>query len=134
MRGNFISFHFCFVAFDHLCCQGADTWFESFCVKQLRCYWVNVHDQVGVIFEGGKQLVKLTVTSAMANQGIPLQTLLFGLAQEQSDVGVVARVQDHIGTRTAQLGHQGRQVGGCGSVAFFQDHLHAQLFAYRVVA
>ena len=105
MSGNFVTFHFCFVALDHLSCQGAHARLEGFSVKQLSGDRVHIHDQVGVIFESGKQLVKLTVASAVTNQGIPLQTLLFGLAQEQSNVWVVAGVQDHIGFSSAQLCH-----------------------------
>src|SRR6218665_2582234 len=50
----------------------------------------------GVVPEGPIELAPLAVARAVADEGLPLQVLLLGLAQEHRDVGVVAGVQDYV--------------------------------------
>ncbi len=61
------------------------------------------------------------------------QPLLPGLVEEQVDVRVVAGVEQHVGPRGAQLGHERGEVGGLDRVAFLEHHLHADLLGLGLV-
>src|SRR5207249_11076800 len=75
-----------------------------------------------------------TLFRSVADHRLELQALLLRLAQEQRDVGVVAGVQQHVGTRALELGDQAGQVGRGRRVAFLEHDVHAVLPALRLVA
>ena len=76
-----------------------------------------------------RSLSILAVAGAVADQRRPLEPLLRAWRQEQRDVRVVAGVQDHVGARAPQLGHQAGEIGRGRRVAFLEHDLHAVLLA-----
>src|SRR5439155_26350637 len=56
--------------------------------------------------EGLLQLVGLAVTRAVADIRTHAQALLPGLPEEQGDVRVVARMEEHVGPHRAELGDE----------------------------
>src|SRR6218665_32346 len=58
---------------------------------------------------GSLGLFQWGVAGGVADEGLPLQVLLLGLAQEHRDVGVVAGVQDYVSPHPLELGDQWRQ-------------------------
>src|SRR5437667_120445 len=122
------------VALHHLARQLADARLERLRVEQLRGRRVDGMEIVDVVAEALAQLVDLAVPGAVADHRLELQALLLRLAQEQRDVGVVAGVQQHVGTRALELGDQAGQVGRGRRVAFLEHDVHAVLPALRLVA
>src|SRR6267378_450235 len=122
------------VALHHLARQLADARLERLRVEQLRGRRIDGVEIVDVVAEALAQLVDLAVPGAVADHGLELQALLLRLAQEQRDVGVVAGVEQHVGTRALELGDQAGQVGRGRRVAFLEHDVHAVLPALRLVA
>jgi hypothetical protein len=57
------------------------------------------------------ELVDLAVARAVADVRAQAEPLLRGLPHEERDVGVVARVEQHVGPHRAELGHQRGEIG-----------------------
>src|SRR6266446_3819704 len=114
--------------------QHADARLERLRVEQLRGRRIDGMEIVDVVAEALAQLVDLAVPGAVADHRLELQALLLRLAQEQRDVGVVAGMQQHVGTRALELGDQAGQVGRGRRVAFLEHDVHAVLPALRLVA
>src|SRR5207244_173241 len=112
----------------------AATRLERLRVEQLRGRRIDAMEIVYVVAEALAQLVDLAVPGAVADHRLELQALLLRLAQEQRDVGVVAGVQQHVGTRALELGDQAGEVGRGRRVAFLEHDVHAVLPALRLVA
>src|SRR6266480_3108685 len=122
------------VALHHLARQLADARLERLRVEQLRGRRIDGMEIVDVLAEALAQLVDLAVPGAVADHRLELQALLLRLAQEQRDVGVVAGVQQHVGTGALELGDQAGEVGRGRRVAFLEHDVHAVLPALRLVA
>ena len=95
---------------------------------------IGVEEIVDVAAEAFLQLLVDAIAGAMADQGAELQPLLARLAQQQRDVGVVAGVEDHVGPRALQLGHQRGEIGRSGGIAFLQHDVEAGLLGAGLVA
>ena len=122
------------IALDHLADELGNSGFECLGIEKLRGGRVDGVEVIDVVAEGLAQLVDLAVAGAVADDHLHLEALLLRLAQEEGDVGVVAGVQQHVGTRALELGHQARKVGRGGRIAFLQHDVHAVLLALRLVA
>src|SRR3954469_19877528 len=87
------------VALDHLGGEVRDARLQGLWIEQLRRDRIDVVEIIHVLAEGLDQLVDLSVARAVSDHRGKLQAGLLRLAQEQRDVRIVARVQDHIGLR-----------------------------------
>jgi hypothetical protein len=71
------------------------------------------------------QFVELAVAGAGADQHLEAQAALARLAQEQSDIGIVAGVRDDVGIGALQLGDQRGEVGRRRGITLAQHDLQA---------
>ena len=134
VRRHFLRAGLGLVALDHLGGEIGDARLQRLRIEQLRRHRIDIVEIVHVLAERLDQLVDLAVAGAVADQRHELQARFLGLAQEQRDVRIVAGVQDHVGLRAAQLGHQRGEIGRGRRIGFLVHDLHAELFALRLVA
>ncbi len=102
-------------------------------IEQLRRHRIDIAEIVDVLGKRCAQLVELAVAGAGAEQHLETKAALARLAQEQGDVGIVSRMRDHIGASALDLGHQHREVGGGGRIAFLQHDIEAGLLGIGLV-
>ena len=121
------------VALHHLLGQVGHARLQVLGVDELGGGRVRGVEALHLVAEGLLQLVELAVAGPVPQVGLHAQALLLRLAQEQVDVRVVPGVEQHVGPRGAQLGHERGEVGGLRGVAFLQHDLHAVLLALGLV-
>src|SRR5208282_4779767 len=96
-------------------------------------YRIDVAEVVDVVVEGRAQLVELAVAGAVADQHLEAQSRLASLAQEKRDVRVVAGVEDDVGLRALELGHERGEVGGTRRISLLEHDGKALLLAITIV-
>ena len=123
MRRHFLGAGLRLVAIHHDLDQVAHGGRQRLGIEQLRRHRIDVAEIVDIGPEGVAQLVDLAVARAVADQHLEAQAGLARLAQEQRDVRVVAGVQDNVGARAPELGHQRGKIRCARRVAFPEHDL-----------